>query len=212
MGVGDPHLLAVELPVVAAVGGRGSHAGDVGAGVGLGHGEKAHGLGTDPARNESFFLLLGAELVDRDCGAQVLHVEGQAPRAADLGDLFREDDGFEKAEAVAAVFLRQGAAEEALLGHLLDHFGAEPVIRFVVLEGRQDLLGGEVLRHVLHHLLFFRQSEVHLMLLGDRDSVRADGLYHPAKQGAAQVVALSRRGGRHLMACPGRQVNKQMAK
>src|SRR6185369_12864710 len=40
MGLRDPHLAAVDLPVVALVDGVRLHARDVGAGVGLGHGEE----------------------------------------------------------------------------------------------------------------------------------------------------------------------------
>jgi hypothetical protein len=97
---------------------------------------------------------------------------GQAPRAADPGDLLGEDNRLEKAETVAAVFLGQGAAEKTEPGHLLDQFGAEPVIRFVFLERGQDFVVGEILRHLLHHPLFFRQSEVHLGLLRGHGAVR----------------------------------------
>ena len=78
VGVGDPHFLAVQFPVVAAVGGGGAHAGDVGAGVRFGDGEEAERFGADPGGDEALFLPGGAEFVDGDGGADVLHVERQA--------------------------------------------------------------------------------------------------------------------------------------
>ena len=66
-----------------------------------------------------------------------------------------------KAETVAAVLFGQRAAEEAELRHLLDQFGAELVVFLVLLEGGEDFLLGEILRHLLHHPLLIRQSELH---------------------------------------------------
>ena len=65
-----PRLDAVDAPALGAVvegvaGGRGLDAGDVGAEVGLGHGDRTHDLGGGQLREPVLLLLLGAALLDR---------------------------------------------------------------------------------------------------------------------------------------------------
>ena len=55
---------------------------------------------------------------------------------------------------VARAILGQGATEEAERGHLLDQFGAIPVVRLIVLEVGKDFFLRKIPGHFLHHPLF----------------------------------------------------------
>ncbi len=80
----DPHLVAVHFVVVALVDRVRLHAGDVRAGVGLGHGEEAELRAGDPAGDVLLLLLRRAELGDGQRRPEILHVERQPPRRRDL--------------------------------------------------------------------------------------------------------------------------------
>ena len=71
--VGDPHLRAVEHPVVGVALGSRAHAGRIGAEVGLGEAEAADGLALGHARKPLFLLLLGAEGVNGVHRERALH-------------------------------------------------------------------------------------------------------------------------------------------
>ena len=119
--VGDPHLGAVEHPVVAVALGRGAHAAGVGAEVGLGQAEAADRLAGRHARQPLLLLLLGAERVDREHRQRALHARpasgcpSRRPRARGRPGRSR------RARAGAAVALQvhaQQAERAELLGQL----------------------------------------------------------------------------------------------
>ena len=137
MRLRDPHLVAVDLVMVALVDRVRLHAGDVGAGVGLGHGEETELRAGDPAGDVFCLLLGGAELGDGQGGAEVLHVERQPPRGRHLGDLLGHQHRFHEPHAAAAELLRQRAGEEAEGAHLGDAIGLELVFAFLVFQRRR---------------------------------------------------------------------------
>ena len=61
VGAGGPHLLAVDHEVVAVELGPGAEAGEVGAGVGLGHAERGGDVAPQQRDGPLLLLLLGAE-------------------------------------------------------------------------------------------------------------------------------------------------------
>ena len=161
MRLRDPHLVAVNFVVVALVDSVGLHAGDVGAGVGLGHGEKSELRAGDPAGDVFLLLLRRAEFGDGERRAEVLHVERHPPGGRDLADLLGHQHRLHEAHAAAAEFLRQRAGKEAELAHLGHAIGPELMLTLLLLECRRDLLGGEPLGRVLDQSLLFIQLEIH---------------------------------------------------
>ena len=141
----DPHLVAVHLVVVALVDGVRLHAGDVRAGVGLGHGEETELRAGDPAGDVLLSLLRRTGFGDGESRTKVLHVERQPPGRRNLGDLLGHQYRFHEAHAAAAEGFGQRAGEEAELAHLGHAIGAELVFALLLLECRCDLLGGESL-------------------------------------------------------------------
>ena len=71
--VGDPHLAAVEHPVVAVAPGPGAHRRRVAAGVGLGQAEAADRLAGGHPRQPLLLVLLAAPAVDRVHRQRALH-------------------------------------------------------------------------------------------------------------------------------------------
>ncbi len=71
--VGDPHLAAVDDPVVAVAHGAGADAGDVAAGVGLGHRDGADHLAAERRLEVGLLQLVAAEAGERGRGHGDLH-------------------------------------------------------------------------------------------------------------------------------------------
>ena len=115
MGVGRPHLLAVDHPLAVLDTSLGLHVGEVGAGVRLGVALRPELLDGDDLRQEAGLLLLGAE---RDQGgaeqllAQVVDPGGRIGARV----LLVEDHLLPQAQPAAAVLLRPADAGPAVLG------------------------------------------------------------------------------------------------
>ncbi len=158
--VRDPHLVAVDHPLVAVLLGGGGDAGDVGAGVGLGDGRPHDGVAGGDGFEEALFLVLRAERHD-GFGAEA----GAGDTEADAGvggEQFLDDDGgLHRRVAGAAVLQGDAGAEQAGVGGLVHDLVGE-LLGLVVLAGdRFDLVLGEALHLVADGLLLVGESEVH---------------------------------------------------
>ena len=132
--VGDPHLGAVEDVTVAALVGARRHGDDVGAGAGLGHGERADMLAGDQLRQVCALLRLAAvaaDLVDAEVGMGAV---GQPDGGGGARHLLHGDAMLEIAEAGAAVLLLDRDAVQAEGAHLGPQVAREGV-------GPVDLVG-----------------------------------------------------------------------
>ena len=117
LAVGDVGLGAVEDIMVAVALGGGADALEVGAGAGLGHGDRGRGFAGDHPRQPVSLLLLravGDEIVGDDVG-----MEGDARGRAGISELLVDDRIVAEIEAGAAIFLRNGRAEQAGLAGLV---------------------------------------------------------------------------------------------
>ena len=102
LGLGRPHLLAVDDPLVAVELGPGLEAGQVAAGVGLAEAlAPGDGPVQDP-RDELLLLLLGAPLQDGRADQGVAEEVGPQGRLGP-GELLVQHDGLHEGEALAAV-------------------------------------------------------------------------------------------------------------
>ena len=160
--VGDEALAAVDDELIPVPLGEGEHAAHVGAGGGLGQAEGAQVTALKNRGHEALELLVGglgevqAAAVQRGG-----HGEGDAQGGVYLGDLFHCQGIFHVAQALAAVFLGIGQADEA---HLAEVFVQVHVIlpSFVPLQNLgSDLFLGEFAGHLLDRKLLFVQFKIH---------------------------------------------------
>lgn len=141
LGVGDPHLAAVDLEAVGGLLGAGGHGEGVGAGDRLGQTEGCDGVGGqlgEPLLLEG----LGAVLDDGSVAQRVVHVDEDADAGVSAGELLDADDGRGEVHAGAAVLLGDLDAHEALLEELLYNGGVH-LLGFVHVSrlGEDDLVG-----------------------------------------------------------------------
>ena len=110
----DEDLLAVDHVLVAVADGGGRHAGQVGAGAGLGQELPGAHLAAVDRRQERLLLLLGAPDEDRRRAQPAAAVVVRRQREADAVDLLLEDDGVVDVEPAAAVLRGRARVEPAL--------------------------------------------------------------------------------------------------
>jgi len=94
------------------------------------------------------------------------------PLAATVGDpgaavveLLEHQAGVERAESGAAQLLRHGEVHESQLPRLADDVFGEALLLVAPGRDRNDLLGGEAVRHLLQLLLLGGDLELHRALL-----------------------------------------------
>ncbi len=158
--VGDEALGAVDDVLVALADGGRAHAGDVGAGVGLGQAEGGElvVLGQHP---EVLLLeLLGAGEGERR-GGEAVGADRGGDAGAAPGELLLDDRALEVAEAGPAVLLGRVAVHEAELPGLAEHVLGPRAVAVVLPGDGTDLLLGEVVRHLAQRLLLVGKREVH---------------------------------------------------
>jgi hypothetical protein len=116
-GVGDVGLAAVDDPVVALLHAARLEAGRVGAGIGLGAGERTKRLARDDVREVANLLLGGAEALDDEPGRDAHH-HGHGEGLVALGDLLDGKRHVEGAEAEAAELLGERESRNPELAEL----------------------------------------------------------------------------------------------
>ena len=159
--VGDPHLLAVDLPapVVALLRARLDRL-HIGAQLGLGEAEGGADLAGGHPWQVLLLLLVGAELHEQ-VGADEVGVDDARDRDPAARELLDDHHVGRQIEAHAPVLLGDGHPEQPELLHLLDDRLGELVDGVVVLGVREDLLVGELADHLADRLLL-------VGLLGER--------------------------------------------
>ncbi|MNV41488.1 hypothetical protein D3C71_1331270 [compost metagenome] len=159
--VGDPHLVAVEHVVVAALVRAQFHRDHVRAGAGFTHRQRADLLAAAQPGQEALLLVFGAVL------AQLVHAQvrvravGQADAAGGTRDFFHRHHVRQVAHAAAAVFFLHGQAEQTLLAELAPQRMREQVL-FIGLGGqRGDLRGGKMGHALAQQVDLVAEMEVH---------------------------------------------------
>src|SRR3954447_15687973 len=199
--VGDPHLLAVQLPVavLALLGGR-LDALDVGADLGLGEREGGADLAGRHLRQEVILLLVGAEL-HQQVGADEVGVDDAGDRDPAARELFDDHRVGGQVEPHAAVLLGNGDPEEAELFHLLDDRLREGILVVVVLGVGDDLLVGELADHFDDGFLLVGHFAVSGGVYGHCSCFGRDG--SSDQRGSAAAAALWRAKDIDAGAIPG---------
>ena len=160
--VRDPHLGAVELEAVRHLLGARDHRARIGAEVRLGQAEAADQLGLGELGQILLLLRLGAVGVDRVHHQRRLHRQRRAIAGIDALQLARDQAVGDVAQARAAVFLRDGRAEQAERAHLGQQLLVDPLLAPGEPHPRHQLVLGERPRAVAHHALFLGQVAVEI--------------------------------------------------
>ena len=155
--VGDPHLGAVEAIAAGDLLGAGDHRAGIGAVVGLGEAEAADELAARELRQIFAALRFAAVIVDRVHHQRRLHRHRRAVAGIDALDLARDQAVGDIAEAGAAIFFRDGRAEEAERAHLAHDRRIVALVAERLEHARKQLLLRIVARGVAHHALFLGQ-------------------------------------------------------
>ena len=160
--VGDEALAAVDDVFIALALGKGQHAADVGAGGVLGQAEGTQVVALQDRGQEALELLIGglgevqAAAVQRGC-----YGEGHGQGGVNLRDLLDGQSVLHVAQALAAIFLFIGQADEA---HAAQIFIQAAVILAGLVPLQDlgcDLFLGKVAGHLLDGKLLFVQFKIH---------------------------------------------------
>ena len=138
--IGDPHLGAGEDVAALHLLGPGAHPAGVGAGVGLGQAEAADPFAGRQLGQIFLPLLLGAVGVDRVHHEARLDRHRRAVAAVDALDRARDQAVADIAEAGAAIFVRDGRAEQAELAHLAHDLAVETLVEIGAGDARLELV------------------------------------------------------------------------
>ena len=200
IGALEIHILA-PLSLIAAgdlLGAR-HHRARIGAEVRLGQAEAADQLAVGELGQILLLLRLGAVGVDRMHHQRRLHRHRRAIAGIDALHLARDQAVGDIAEARAAVFLRDGRAEQAERAHL----GQELLVDLLLAPGephpRHQLVLREAARAVAHHALFLGQIAfevervlpVEFGILQDLGGLCEIGLWDAAVDMAGSRIAIA---------------------
>ncbi|KAG1250028.1 hypothetical protein G6F65_018888 [Rhizopus arrhizus] len=126
---GDPHLAAADPPVTAVAHRTGLHAGRIGTAVRLGQAEAADQFAARHRRQPLLALFLAAIGVDGIHAQRALHRNEAAQARVATLQLLADQAVADRTEATAAVFGRQGGAEQAQRCDLRHHGRRSPAPR-----------------------------------------------------------------------------------
>ena len=155
--VGDPGLGAVETKAAGDFLRARRHRAGIGAVVGLGQPEAADEFAARELRQIFAPLRLAAVGVDRVHDQRGLHRHRRAVAGIDALDLARDQAVGDIAEAGAAIWLRDGRAEQTERAHLAHDRRIVVLVAIGLEHARKQLFLGVVARGVAHHALFLGQ-------------------------------------------------------
>ncbi len=171
-GIGDPHLFAVK-DVVVAVGGKlsaGAAVQGIGAGRRFRQGVCANNFAGGQARQIFLFLLLGAEINQRQQADAGVRAPGRG-KSRILRNMVGDDSGRHLIHFEAAVSFRDLDAGKAQVSRLLQQIaGNGEVLVLHFLHVGQDFVDREFFRGLPDQLLLLSK------VFGCKDFVRAAGL------------------------------------
>jgi hypothetical protein len=171
--VGDPHLVAGELVAVRRLRRASAHSAGVGASVGLGQAEAADEVARGEAREIFAPLLFRAVGVDRVHDERALDRHGRAVAAVDPLDRAGDEAVADIAEPRAAIFGRDGRAQQAKRAHFAHDLTVEILVEIGFGDARLELFLGVGFGGVADHPLFVGQLMVEVERIGPIE--RQDG-------------------------------------
>src|SRR3989442_12757578 len=157
----DPHLAAVDDPVVALLDGGRLKRGGIAARGRLRQAEAADDFPATEARQPCQLLLRRAELQDRQLYQRDLHREGGPHGRIRATDLLGNQRVADEVDAHSTVLLRDRSPEEAERRHLRQDLGWEALLAIALPCARRDLPIGEFASELAYLLLLMSQVEIH---------------------------------------------------
>ena len=153
--VGNPHLGTGEPVAVRGLLGAGLHAAGIGAGIRLGQAEAADPFAGGELGQIFLALVLVAIGIDRVHHQRRLHRIHRAIAGIDALDLARHQAIGDVARIGAAIFLRQGNADQAEFAHLIEDLAVGLLFEIGLGDARQQLVLRVGARGVADHALVF---------------------------------------------------------
>ncbi len=138
------------------------HGDDVGAGVGLGHGQGANVLAADELRQVFLFLFFGAVAVNLVHTQVGVGTVGEANGGGSTADFFHGDDVRQVAHVGAAVFFAHGDTQQAHVAHFPPQVHGELVVAVNFLGARCDFGSSKAVDLLAEHIEGFAEAEVEL--------------------------------------------------
>ena len=158
--VGDPHLAAVEHPIGAIASRPGFHCGGIGSDIGLGQPEAAEQFARGHAGQPLLFLLLGAEVPDREHRQRSLHRDHRPEAGVGRLQFYAREAVMDGRGPTASVAV-QVHAEQAEFAELLAELADRKVADFEPLgDVRADVFGAELPNGVAHRDLVAGQRGI----------------------------------------------------
>ena len=158
--VGDPHFVAVQHVVVTGIFGAQFHGNNVGAGVGLGHGECADVFAADEFGQVFLLLLFGSvpvNLVYAQVGVSAIR---QANRGRCAADFFHGNHVREVTHARTAVGFVYGNAQQAHVAELFPQIHGEFVAAVDFFSAWGNFGGCKSVDLLAQHIESFAKAEV----------------------------------------------------
>jgi len=135
---------------------------NVGAGVGLRHGEGADVFAADQLRQVFLLLFFGAVAVNLVYAQVGVGAVGQANRGGGAADFFHGDDVCQVAHGRTAVFFAHGDTQQAHIAQFAPEVRGEFVVLVDFRGPRGDFGGGEVVHLFPEHVQGFAEAEIEL--------------------------------------------------
>jgi hypothetical protein len=154
--VGDPHLRAVDHPVVAGVLGRRGERKGVGAGTGLGETERADRVARQP-RQPLALLRVRCPLAQSGDNKRILHIAAHADTGVDTRQLLNGQHGRHERRAAAAVLGLELNRHEAVGKHAVNDAAVHRHGAVHLGDARLHVLDGELAHQVAQRNLFVAQ-------------------------------------------------------
>src|SRR5690606_12898229 len=153
VAVRDPHLRAVQYPVLAVALRPRLHIPGVRTTLRLGQAETAYGFAPRHRRQPSLLLLFRTERVNRVHHKAALH-RHETPEPAVASLQFLADQPVRDAVETGAVIALYGTAEQPEFRNLRNEFPWEVMVLEGLPNDRDDLRVDELADGILHHALF----------------------------------------------------------
>ena len=192
VAAGDPHLRAVDDPVVPVSNRVGSHRAGIGAGVGFGQSKAAEDLAGSHSRQPALLLLLRAERPDGKHAERALHrheAAGSAVSGLQLGARQAVADRVGAGATVPVEVHPKQTEGPHLLGELLrEEPGLEPFV-----DVGKNAVANELSNRVANEPLFVGEQAVDLQEIPGIRRPRFDRVGHGGKPTPGPILARDRR-------------------
>ena len=184
--VGNPHLGAVDDPVIAVPLGKGAHRARIRASVGLGQTEAADCLAGGHPGQPFLLLLLGSPPINRVHRERTLHRDRASQTTVAVLELVVDQAVRDSVNTGATVALKVGT-KKAQLAELGEHLARQNALVEPVANLGQDLLTDNLADGIADRLLIFAEKRIKTNVVVRIDCLVADR-GHESPPGRVAIV------------------------